>query len=96
MDNPDLLASTGNNDSSSPWNGLLQTALQGGLSIGETALSHALGTQTPLTPTGNAPQDRTSPAGQAGVVTSNSGVWLLIAASVAAVVLIYFVIRGKA
>jgi hypothetical protein len=94
---PDLIASTGNSDASSPWNGLLQTALQGGLSVGTTALNNALGKQTPLVQTGTIAPNQTSPAGQVTPTAARNGaLWLLIALSAAGVALIYFVVKGKA
>src|ERR1051326_1994326 len=60
---PDLVASTGINDPSSPWGGLLQTALTTGVSLGTDALTNALSLQTPVTaPSSSAPGQSGAPA----------------------------------
>jgi len=64
IDTPDLVASTGINDSSSPWNSLLGGLLQTGVNIGNSELQNALGLQTPVDrrASSGAPQVTTAPA----------------------------------
>lgn len=71
---PDLVASTGVNDASSPWNGLLQTALTTGVNIGQDALTKALNLQTPVTaPSSGAPGQSGSPSPVTGLLPQPAG-----------------------
>lgn len=91
-DTPDLLANTGSGDSSSPWNGLLFSALQSGVSLGTTAVNNAIQAQTPV-PTSNGAPPPAAPAA-AAVATSGHHNWMLYAIGAALVLVLgWFLVR---
>lgn len=92
---PDLIASTGLNDSSSPWNGLLATALQSGVSIGDDALRNALGLQTPVRQASGAPTVQAPPAPAAAVPAPGGGLTTPIILAILAVLLVLFFFMRK-
>lgn len=89
-DSPDLVASTGVNDQSSPWTGLLQSALQTGISVGGNALQSVLAQQTPEAQTPGTPTrtaTAAAPGGSAPAAAGNSKTWLwLMAGAVVALI----------
>lgn len=90
---PDLLASTGVNDASSPWNGLLQSALSVGSNAATTAIDQALGAQTPIKGVSNGnggPANPSSPSVLPGMTKSYLP-WIIGAVVVAAIV--WFIAR---
>lgn len=86
----DLVASTGVNDSSSPWyGGFLQTALQTGVHIGQDELNRALNLQTPLTVSAGAPGQ--APAAGAPAKSTNYLPWII--GAVVVLVAAFFFVR---
>jgi hypothetical protein len=93
-DQPDLLASTGNSDSSSPWNGLLFSALQTGVNVGSDALTRAIGAQTPLVQSNGAPPPATSPNQQV-IGAAPSTPWYIWALGLVGLGLVAYLIFGR-
>jgi hypothetical protein len=85
----DLMASTGVNDASSPWNGLLQTALQTGVHVGQDELNKALNLQTPLPVSAGAPGQ--APAAAAPAKSTTNYLPWIIGAVVLLVAAFFFV-----
>lgn len=89
---PDLIANTGNNDTSSPWAGLLQS----GLSIGGNALTAALTRQTPVSgPSLGLPSQPASPPAPSNVPSSGGGSTMWIIGGIVLAAIAWFALASR-